>query len=1298
MKKCCLILCLTAALLGCNHTTRVQAPDIDEAQNQTTEPLNINVADLHVDYCENGYSFCELNRKQIDRLLALGQTTNMRNTSDMTPLMMVSDVETAKYLIDNGADVNARDQGGKTALMYASGRGKTDLVKFLIQSGADVNITDDQGRSALNISALDAEGFNALLDAGADPNVANQCGITALYRAPNAQTVKRLIEAGVDVNAPNKNCYNAVASQLGAVDSIAFTLNGRPKDYSPSDQCARTPLFYVHDAESAKLLLAAGADAKATDCEGTTVLMRNDLDAETFAILLDAGADPVAQSKFSWTPIHFAPDAQTVQRLVDAGAQINKTKANLNPLMQAAYLNRADVVQKLLELGTDAKEISPLSTSPIEYAGRLDIVKMLADAGADLEDALYYVDDAESMQYLISRNSFIKEDIEETDLTRSGDKRFVDGHDIYFWHSRPADVVKVLLDSGTRLYKSDIGWAAQNGDVDSLNAIFDYLKNSGISFISTSEALTDDERHALLDNKSLSIERKIEILSQKHHISTETAKVLCRLQVYESKDMDDLLIAALFASKDHKTVECIMNAASTFGSTEFIHKLNNSKKSIFYYVKDIESAQIMLDAGVDINTNSDRYNPILAAVNGILVDSPLPMHGGHRVYIDGYTQFLIDHGAVPHVQDKKGKTPWMLADHLDTILALLKAGADVNETDNHGQTKLMHTKRSEIAKLLIDNGADVNAKDNNGKTALHHVASLHNDGYYERESMITNLEIAKLLIASGADVNAANDEGLPPILAMPFESPDENETIYPLRSLLIDAGADLNVKTLDGVTPLMFAEPYTVQRMIDAGVNINDADNNGKTPLIYAAEHDIYNSNVVKDYQDGDEKIKKQLDYYYQYSLGLTVKALIDAGANVNASDINGDTALMKALDSKNPNTVKMLIDAGADLQAVNKDGDNILMLASKNGNLDLVKMLIERGVDLNIKNSLGNTALMLALDSAAQYKKTATAQSCRDVAKLLIQSGADIYVKNNDESTVLLQAVRANDKEIVEHLIQRGIDVNAGSPLWFAADKGNPDIVHMLLKAGANPNIQLKEESYHSENTPLLHQAIDNCQNPFNTNPYYCELVKELVKAGADINVLNKADFSGPIPPIYAIIKSINWAKRNTLYTEQKFDQLKSLLPFFIESGADLHFTDDDGYSLLTKTVSFHAENLSIHDLESAKLLIKAGLDVNAKDDNGKTALFYTLNAQDRQVQIDMELAEYLIQAGANTNVKNNDGDTLLDIVNRTLASRKQALSKSTDGRFIKSFSKDIESLNAFQTMLKKAGARPSKNKNKTK
>ena len=60
------------------------------------------------------------------------------------------DIEKVKQLIVQGADVNAKDVSGKTALLWAAWYGHTEVVKLLIQAGADVNAKDDEGRTALD--------------------------------------------------------------------------------------------------------------------------------------------------------------------------------------------------------------------------------------------------------------------------------------------------------------------------------------------------------------------------------------------------------------------------------------------------------------------------------------------------------------------------------------------------------------------------------------------------------------------------------------------------------------------------------------------------------------------------------------------------------------------------------------------------------------------------------------------------------------------------------------------------------------------------------------------------------------------------------------------------------------------------------------------------------------------------------------------------------------------------------------------------------------------------------------------
>jgi len=106
---------------------------------------------------------------------------------------------------------------------------------------------------------------------------------------------------------------------------------------------------------------------------------------------------------------------------------------------------------------------------------------------------------------------------------------------------------------------------------------------------------------------------------------------------------------------------------------------------------------------------------------------------------------------------------------------------------------------------------------------------------------------------------------------------------------------------------------------------------------------------------------------------GLT-RILLAAGADPNAKD-GGTTALMRAAQQGYPENVKALIDAGADINAVDDDGWPALMRADS---VEVVRVLVNAGADLTIKNKDGETALSMA----RRYDQT-------EVVKLLKSHGA---------------------------------------------------------------------------------------------------------------------------------------------------------------------------------------------------------------------------------------------------------------------------------------------------------------------
>jgi ankyrin repeat protein len=204
--------------------------------------------------------------------------------------------------------------------------------------------------------------------------------------------------------------------------------------------------------------------------------------------------------------------------------------------------------------------------------------------------------------------------------------------------------------------------------------------------------------------------------------------------------------------------------------------------------------------------------------------------------------------------------------------------------------------------------------------------------------------------------------------------------------LFLTAGMGANTRYKANTTPLMeaclFERVDIVKVLLGGGADVNAKDDFGRTALIFAIQN------------GGQTSI---------------VKALLDRGADANATLADGRTPLMLSIDS--PDIVKALVEKGADINAKNRDtGESVLMTMVLADNPESVKSLLARDANVNAKDDRGVTALMFA----ASNNKIV-------IAKLLLQKGADVNIKADNGETALLMAKRNGFSTMMQLLRQAG-------------------------------------------------------------------------------------------------------------------------------------------------------------------------------------------------------------------------------------------------------------------------------------
>jgi uncharacterized protein len=417
------------------------------------------------------------------------------------------------------------------------------------------------------------------------------------------------------------------------------------------------------------------------------------------------------------------------------------------------------------------------------------------------------------------------------------------------------------------------------------------------------------------------------------------------------------------------------------------------------------------------------------------------------------------------------------------------------------------------------------------------------------------------------------------------------------------------------------ADSDAVRRLVQQKADVNSAEADGTTALHWAS------------YRDD----------------AVSAELLIRAGANVNAANDLGATPLWTASLNGSAAMVRRLLQAGANPNAALLLGETPLMVASRSGNADVAGQLLMRGANVNARAARGQTALMWAV-----------AQKHPDVVRVLLAHRADVHARSESWSqveavsphghldynraipygnnTALMFAARVGDLASAKLLVTAGANVNdqdawGVSVVTLAAHSGFRDLVEFLLDKGADPNRSAAGFS-------ALHEAIMRRDEP---------LVRTLLAHGADPQARLQT-----WTPTRRQSSDLHFEPElvgaTPLWMAARFVQ-PNVMRLLVELGADplfVHRSDRvvdgrdgrayehryDATTVLMAAVGMGGggnawvppdrSQREALMLETVKLAVDLGIDVNARNIDGRTAL-------DAAQALKLEtVVSYLVSKGA--------------------------------------------------------------------
>ena len=506
-------------------------------------------------------------------------------------------------------------------------------------------------------------------------------------------------------------------------------------------------------------------------------------------------------------------------------------------------------------------------------------------------------------------------------------------------------------------------------------------------------------------------------------------------------------------------------------------------------------------------------------------------------------------------------------------------------------------------------------------------------------AMSGNRDAVRALLKDGADVNTAQADGMTALHWAAQKGDVE------LAKVLLYASANVRATTrIGGYTPLLIASRNGDAAMIDTlltgGADANNATTNGTTALMLASAAGKVDA----------------------------VKLLLAKGADVNAREnVKGETALTFAAAFGRTDVVRELTAHKADVSATTKVQDLAAFAKEEQERLIAERGGLQgrggraggegrgpQGPQIAGVNRQYNYTELVAYWGGMSALHLAARQGYSDVAAALLDAGADVNQRSTgDQSTPLLIAIINGRFDLAKQLLDRGADPNLAqsnngvTPLYATlncewSDKAlypQPrafeqqkttylDLMQALLDKGANPNARLTRKVWYAQYDFDQSGVDETGATPFFRAAYAADVdgMKLLLKYGAD--------------PFVRTMRTPGRVRTGDV-TREVTDV--SPLPPVPPGGpaiTALLAASGEGYG--EGFAANHHHHAPAGMLPAVKFLVEeVGLDVNAKDHDGNTAVH---NAAARG---DNEMILYLVSKGADVKQVNREGKTTVDMAN---------------------------------------------------